>query len=322
MVDHVNFPYRSETHLPFLHVVAESGSWEKHGLDVAYNKKISSADAHREVPSEHIEFVGGNHVSTYAHRARGDTWSYLGQTMNFTNVKLLVRPESQIHGVADLKGRVIGSYGMHPGLNDWLYLKQRGLDVDREDVKIINQHGGNMDPTATEKPKPLWQWVADGDVDAALVWPPLNIFGQRAGLRVIEIDPLPMIWFTTISSSSTFVAKHPDIVERMLKGVMEGIHYFKTHPEQSTAIIKNMYHDEGELDDEAANAIYQDLAGILEPNLYPALPAIENVYEEAIRQDSDAAKVNPMELWDLHHVRQIEDSGFLKELYFGDNQPQ
>jgi ABC-type nitrate/sulfonate/bicarbonate transport system substrate-binding protein len=321
LVDHVNFPYRSETHLPFLHVVAESGSWEKYGLDVAYNKKISSADAHREVPSEHIEFVGGNHVSTYAHRARGDTWVYLGQTMNFTNVKLLVRPESQIHGVPDLRGKVVGSYGMHPGLNDWLYLKQRGLDVDREDVKIINQHGGNMDPTALEKPKPLWQWVVDGDVDAALVWPPLNIFGQRAGLRVIEIDPLPMIWFTTISSSSTFVAKHPDIVERMLKGVMEGIHYFKTHPEQSTAIIKNMYSDEGELDDEAASAIYQDLAGILEPNLYPALPSIANVYEEAIRQDHDAAKVNPMELWDLHHVRQIEDSGFVKDLYFGDNQP-
>ncbi|MDX1486211.1 MAG: ABC transporter substrate-binding protein [Alphaproteobacteria bacterium] len=320
MVDHVNFPYRSETHLPFLHVVAESGSWEKHGLDVSYNKKISSADAHLEIPSEHIEFVGGNHVSTYAHRARGDTWVYLGQTMNFTNVKLVVRPESGIHGVADLKGKVVGSYGMHPGLNDWLYLKQRGLDVDREDVKIINQHGGNMDPTAAEKPKPLWQWVVDGDVDAALVWPPLNVFGQRAGLKVIEIDPLPMIWFTTVSSSSTFVAKHPDIVERMLKGIMEGIQYFKTNPDESTAIIKKMYYEEGELDDEAAAAIYQDLAGILEPKLYPAMQSIANVYEEAIRQDSDAAKVNPMELWDLHHLRRIDDSGFIKELYSGTNQ--
>ena len=86
-----------------------------------------------------------------------------------------------------------------------------------------------------------------------------------------------MIWFTTISSSSTFVAKHPDIVERMLKGVMTGVHYFKTHPKESTAIIRDMYHDEGELDDEAASAIYRDLADILEPSLYPALPLVSLV---------------------------------------------
>ena len=33
-MDKISFPFRSSTHLPFLHVVAESGAWEKHGLDV------------------------------------------------------------------------------------------------------------------------------------------------------------------------------------------------------------------------------------------------------------------------------------------------
>ena len=319
MADHINFPYRSYTHLPFLHVVSESGSWEKHGLEVNYNYKISSADAHLEVPNEDVEFVGGNHVSTYAHRARGDTWVYLGQTMNLTNCKLVVRPDSQISGVADLRGKVVGSLGMHPGLNDWLYLKQRGLDVDREDVQIISQTGLKMDPNGPEKPPPLWEWVRDEVVDAAFVWPPLNLFAQRAGLKAIDVDPLPMIWFTTISSSSTFVAKHPDMVQRFLKGIMEGIHYFKTHASESTAIIKELFDNEGALDDEAAAMVYQDLARLLEPKLYPTMAAIANVYEEAIRQDKDAAKVNPLELWDLHHVRQIDDSGFVAELYAGGN---
>ena len=319
MADHINFPYRSYTHLPFLHVVSESGSWEKHGLEVNYNYKISSTDAHLQVPNEDVEFVGGNHVSTYAHRARGDTWVYLGQTMNLTNCKLVVRHDSQISGVADLRGKVVGSLGMHPGLNDWLYLKQRGLDVDREDVQIVSQTGLKMDPNGPEKPPPLWEWVRDGVVDAAFVWPPLNLFAERAGLKAIDVDPLPMIWFTTISSSSTFVAKHPDMVQRFLKGIMEGIHYFKTHASESTAIIKELFDNEGALDDEAAAMVYKDLARLLEPKLYPTMAAIANVYEEAIRQDKDAAKVNPMELWDLHHVRQIDDSSFVAELYAGAN---
>ncbi|MDH3240764.1 MAG: ABC transporter substrate-binding protein [Alphaproteobacteria bacterium] len=319
-MDHINFPYRSDSHLPFLHVVSESGSWEKHGLDVNYNYKISSTDAHIEVPNEDTEFVGGNHVSTYAHRARGDTWVYLGQTLNYTNCKLVVRPESGIRGIPDLKNKVVGSLGMHPGLNDWLYLKQRGLDVDRDDVQIVNQYGGHMDPTAQAKPAPLWQWVRDGEVDAALIWPPGTTFAEREGLKAIDIDPLPMIWFTTISSSSTFVAKHPDLVERFLMGIMEGVHYFKTHPRESTKIIKELYDDEGQLDDEAAAIVYEEIARLLEPKLYPSMQAIANVYEEAIRQDKDAAKVNPMELWDLHHVRQIDDSGFVDALYSGTNQ--
>jgi ABC-type nitrate/sulfonate/bicarbonate transport system substrate-binding protein len=315
VVDHVSFPYRSDTHLPFLHVVSESGSWEKHGLEVNYNYKISSADAHLEIPNEDVEFVGGNHVSTYAQRARGDTWVYLGQTLNYTHCKLLVRPDSGIYGISDLRGKVLGSMGMHPGLNDWLYLKQHGLDVDREDVEIINQVGGHMDPNSKKRPPPLWQWVRDGNVDATLIWPPGDLFGEQAGLKVIDIDPMPMIWFTTISSSSTFIAKHPDVVERFLKGIIEGIHYFKTHPDESIKIIKEMYDNEGQLDDKMAKAVYIDLARLLEPKLYPAMKAIANVYEEAIRQDKEAAKVNPLELWDLHHIRQIDDSGFVDDIY-------
>ncbi|MDX1483244.1 MAG: ABC transporter substrate-binding protein [Alphaproteobacteria bacterium] len=320
MVDHVSFPYRAPSHLPFLHVVSESGSWEKHGLEVNYNYKISSSDAHLEIPNQDVEFVGGNHVSPYAHRARGDTWVYLGQTLNHTNCRLVVRPDSGIGGVADLRNKVIGSRGMHPGLNDWLYLKQRGLDVDRDDYEMISQvvsRGDSIDPGqgADVDDTPLWHWVRDGKVDAAFVAPPFCVFAERAGLKVIDVDPLPMIWFTTISSSSAFIDKHPDIVERFLKGIIEGVHYFKTHPEESIKIIKEKFGDEGALDDEAARFLYNDINRLLEPKLYPTMQAIANVYEEAIRQDKDAAKVNPIELWDMHHIRQIDDSGFINELY-------
>ena len=44
-MDHIAFPYRSASHLALLHVIAESGAWEKYGLDVAYNQRIARADA-------------------------------------------------------------------------------------------------------------------------------------------------------------------------------------------------------------------------------------------------------------------------------------
>ncbi len=327
-IDKISFPYRASTHLNLLHVIAESGSWAKHGLDVDYDFQISKSDAHRAVASGEVEFVGGNHISTYGHRARGDKWVYLGQTLNRVDPKLVVRPDSGINGIGDLRGKRIGTRGHHPGLNDWLLLKQRGLDVDREDIELTREVPGSISIEAAsqlegeeaeaakkKKREPIWHWVRDGKVDAALLMAPSHLFASDAGLKVIDIEPLPMIWFTTISSSLPFVEKHPDIVERFLKGTVEGIHFFKTEPEKSIDIIRRRYTKEGELNLAQATYIYQNLAPRLEPKLYPSMAAIANVYEEAKRVDADAERINPMELWGLHHIRRLDDSGFVDGLY-------
>src|SRR5207342_422178 len=161
----------------------------------------------------------------------------------------------------------------------------------------------------------LWQLVRDRSIDAAFLGPPASLFAKAAGLKVIDIDPLPMTQFTTVSSSLGFVEKHPDIVERFLKGLIEGIHFFKTRPEEAIGIIQRRFDKHGKLNREQATITHQSLAGILEPKLYPKMQAIANVYEEAIRQDKDAKKINPMELWDLHHLRRLDDMGFMDKLY-------
>ncbi len=326
----ISFPYRAATHLNLLHVVGESGSWARYGLDVNYDYQIQKNDAHRAVANGEVEFVGGNHVSTYGHRARGDKWVYIGQTLNSVQPKLVVRPDSGINSIADLRHKKVGTRGMHPSLNDWLLLKQRGLDVDRDEIELVNKVEGFEPADAAEQieetgPEPqvarqkkrpaTWQWVRDGKVDAALLLAPSHLFAADAGLKVIDIEPLPMIWYTTISSSLPFVEKNPDIVERFLKGLIEGIHFFKTQPEQSIEIIRRRYTKEGQLNQAQATWIYQNLAPLLEPKLYPTMAAISNVYEEAQRYDADAKDINPLELWDLHHLRRLDDSGFVDGLY-------
>ena len=92
---------------------------------------IKSGVAEQQIVDEisgEVEFVSGNHVSTYAARARGDTWVYLGQTVSWNNIKLITREDIGINSLYDVRYRKFGSKGRHPGLNAWLYLKQHGLD--------------------------------------------------------------------------------------------------------------------------------------------------------------------------------------------------
>ena len=323
-MDKIAFPYRSASHLVLLHVIAESGSWEKYGLDVDYDRKVSSLDSQDGIASGNIEFVGGNHVSTYGLRARGSDWVYLGQTANQVKHQLVVRPDSGIAGIADLRGKTLGGAGSHPILNNWLYLKQRGLDEDREDYELKCQElfkPGTMDEVESDKkPPPLWEWVRDGVVDAALLGgPPATLRAMAAGLKVIDIDPLPMIQYSSISTSMRFVKKHPDLVERFLKGLLEGIAYFKNNPEESAKIIQRRYTKAGQLSYEQALQSHQWLAPALESKLYPSMAAISNVHEIAIRHDKDAKKINPLALWNLDHLRRLDDSGFIDNLYGNKN---
>lgn len=323
-MDKIKFPYRSSTHLPLLHVIAESGSWEKFGLEVEYDKRIGSSSAHDAVLSGDVEFVGGNHVSPYGHRARGDKWVYLGQTVNTVpGRKLVVRADSGIDSIAGLREKVVGSRGSHPRLNDWLQLKQHGLDTDRDEVKVIDQYGpstgrsviDSTNPNAEDETEPVWEWIRDGKVDAAFLQVPQCLFAAEAGLKVIDIAPFPMIYFTTISTSLNFAESHPDLVERFLKAMITGIHYFKTKPEKSIAILRDRYKNDGAMDTAMARLTHECLAADLEAKLFPNPAAIANVYQEGVREDKDALRVNPIELWDLHYIRKIADSGFVDDLY-------
>lgn len=318
-MDHVQYPYRSSSHLVLMHVINECGAWERHGLVVDYDKGINRDDAHKLVPTGEVEFVSGNHVSTYAARARGDTWAYLGQTISKNNLSLVTRPDIGIEKLEDVRKRKFGSRGRHPGLNTWLYLKQNGLDPDTDQVEIVREERVELpDGTFKLNRKSLMEMLKDGEIDACFMTLPNKEFAQREGLKVIDLVPQDMVFFMTVSSSMKMVEERPDIVERMLKGVLEGIAFFKTEREKTIQIILDKHKKEGDLDRQTAELLYDDFAPILEPRLYPGLNAISNVYQEALKQDEkagDAARIHPLALWDFHFLREIDDSGFIDDLY-------
>jgi hypothetical protein len=200
------------------------------------------------VPTGEVEFVSGNHVSTYAARARGDTWAYLGQTVSKNNIALITRPDIGIEKLEDVRERVELPDG----------------------TKQLNR-------------KSLMDMVKDADVDACFMTLPRREFARRDGLKIIELPPQPMVFFMTVSSSMKLVRERPDIIERMLKGVLEGIAFFKIEREKTIQILMDKHNKEGDLDRDMAEKLYDDFA--------------------------------PIALWDFHPLREIDDSGFINNLY-------
>ena len=298
-MDSVKFPYRSARHLALLHVVNESGAWKKQNLSVEYDSYVDPEEAHQLLKNGKVQFIGGNHITPYIKRATGDDWIYVGQTANYIGQALVVKKDSKIQKLADLRGKTLGAKGTggpHTWLNAWLTLQKNGLE---KAVKIERVF----------KKGRVWKGVQAGDYDAAIVGRPDDLAARRDGMRTISLPLLPMIVFTTVSTTGTFVRENGDLIKRFLKGLADGVKYFKANKKKATDILSSTLPKErGGGDKQMIDYYYRDLTETLTETLYPTMDAIYNVYAEACRYNTAAKKVNPLELWDLHHLRQLRDA--------------
>jgi ABC-type nitrate/sulfonate/bicarbonate transport system substrate-binding protein len=298
-MDSVKFPYRSARHLALLHVVNESGAWKKQGLSVEYDSYVDPEEAHQLLKKGKVQFIGGNHITPYIKRATGDDWIYVGQTANYIGQAIVVKKDSKIQKLADLRGKTLGAKGTggpHTWLNAWLTLQKNGLE---KAVKIERVF----------KKGRVWKGVQAGDYEAAIVGRPDDLAARRDGMRTILLPLLPMIVFTTVSTTGTFVRENGDLIKRFLKGLADGVKYFKANKKKATDILSSTLPKErGGGDKQMIDYYYRDLTETLTETLYPTMDAIYNVYAEACRYNTAAKKVNPLELWDLHHLRQLRDA--------------
>jgi len=105
-------------------------------------------------------------------------------------------------------------------------------------------------------------------------------------------------------------------VDAFLKGFIEALHFFKTRPDLVVPILKKNLAKRYELeDDEYYVHLQREWAKLLNKKPYPLPSAIQNVYDLDVGKDPKMRHIGPMEPWDLHHLRKIDDSGFIDRLY-------
>lgn len=301
--------YRSNSHAPLWVVAEKSGAWAKNGLDVDTSPQLIREKAVESLKSGHVDLISGNHHNLYVRNASNrEDFVHLAQaTNNWTENKLVVSKE--IRSVEDLRGKKVVSDKLtsHTGLNVWLFLRQEGLDADRGDVELVELRG-----SAEERCKR----VLSGEFAGTFVSIPHDSRAVAAGARALTVRPMPMIRGVTLTTTMKFVKSHVGEIERLVRGFVDAIHFFITHREETLEILKEHAAPILHLQTDAeTEALYDEWAGSLEPKPYPSLEAIANVFQLALRRNPEIGRHNPLSLWDIHYVRELDDSGYIDELY-------
>ena len=301
--------YRAPSHVPLWKVMEERGFLEKHGLAM----EMGSLEGQRKRAAEglksgDLDIVSGNHHNLYARRAlNGDPYVHIAQSNNSWRENYLVLREG-LSNLQDLEGKtvVMDDFDGHTGLNVWLYLHQHGLEEGR-DVQLVEGPKRGVERACE---------VIAGKYDATFIRAVDQLRARKIGANITELPTMPMIEGVTLTTTTTYVRNHEEEARSLILALVDGIHFFKTNEAETLAILKKHCSELLRIEnDEEWKCFYQNQAASLEAKPYPSIEAIQNVFALAVKRDPEIKDFNPLTLWDLHYVKEIDDSGYIRQLY-------
>ena len=222
---------------------------------------------------------------------------------NFLPFRLVVRPD--IKAAADLKGKRVGvaGFGLLAERAARLVIAKLGLNPDK-DVTLL-QTGGESTRLAA---------LINGSIDATVLNPPIHKRAVESGMRVIANMAEMGIPFqnSALVTSQRFIANNPDVMRRLVKSFVEGIHLIKTNPEVTKrAIGKYMrMKDQKELDES-----YEILDSLTQRKPYPTLEGFKNIIGELSSKIPAAKSAEPKDFVDVRFLQELDRSGYIDGLY-------
>jgi hypothetical protein len=307
------------SHMPLIFILRDSGVTEKYGFELEVDiagfdrpgksPRLMSERASLLLDGEY-EFLSGLHHQTYVYRAKGDKrFVYLAQTQNSWDDRLIAR--SEISKLKQLEGKKILNNGNPaPCVMGNLIEALHDAGVDASKIEFVS-----LEETEVKRYLAL-DMLARGVVDAADVDIPFDLIAKKRGLNVLELSDRPVIHNTTICASMNFVRRNEDLVIAFLKALLEAIHFFKTERQKVCAILSRELAPLLHLQEEdEVEYLHQQWSRLLLEKPYPHPLAIWNVYNLDVANNPEVNFIGPLEIWDTHYLRQIDDSGFIDHLY-------
>ena len=214
--------------------------------------------------------------------------------------------KSEIKRPEDLKGKLIAT-GRPGALNDILvrYVMTRkwGLSPDR-DVKLM----------PIGEPPLMLQALERGVVDATSLSVPASFLAKSKGFfELVDYDALGLTYpqhaVTTLRAT---IAKNPQMIERVLKTLIESVAIFKSNKQKSFSIWRKYMRGASE---EFLEETYQHTIAAMESVPTPSVQVIASALDMISAHYPQAKQTDPSLIVDPSFVRRLDQSGFISNLY-------
>jgi ABC-type nitrate/sulfonate/bicarbonate transport system substrate-binding protein len=281
----------------------DAGFFEKQGLDVTLVYISSGPKAVAAILAGELAISVASGEALVRARLNGaDVVAIAEQTGTFVfslvTLPSVKRPE-------DLKGKALGvtrfGASTHRGLLE--ALKHFGL-VPGRDVTVL-QVGGVPEILAS---------MEGGRIAGGVLSPPTSIVAKQKGYHeLLDIGSLGIPFQqAAYVAREAYLRQHPNVARAFVRGIVEAIHRVKS----DRALAKRVLAKYTKVQDDAIlEETYRlFVTNRLKPIPYPAEAAIKTVLDDAAETNPKARAANPKEFMDPRWLRELEDSGFVRQL--------
>ena len=286
-------------------VAHEAGFFKKYGLDDELVYIPSTTVAVTAIVAQDVA-VGNAAGSGVANAAvRGADVVSAGCVINVLAYELVVR--DNIKSAEDLKGKSIGisRFGSVSDVAARELLKGLGLKAG-EDVNILQVGGASERAAGFSRGVIAGFPSPPGNVELIPGELPHRVLANMADLP--KPYPLPFICAAT---TKNYIAKKRDVVKKVLMGLIEASHYFKTNKEGTQRIVAKYLRGANKA---YLDSSYKSTIKILERVPYTSREGMKIQLDEALKQNP-GSKVTVDSLIDDSIVRELEKEGFIDRVY-------
>ncbi len=298
----VRLAYRDNDRSPVIWAIRETA--RQHDVDVEILQIKGTQDYEDALPDgacdviiEHLEYLYGEPL-----RGRNVTMFCAPQLIN--EGEMVVAPG--IGDPAQLVGKNIAV--RTSGRFHAVVLRLRAMGLEGR-VNIV------MVPDAEVGRWCQWKKVESGECAATFISSLYMKPALQAGLKVMAAAPVPVVSHYAQACLTSFAAANDELVRDYMKGVVHAMCWLKLRRAEALEFAAGEPMALMGMSDRAEfewrfDAIVKPLQ--LKP--YPTPQAVINMYEMASAEFPNCEGLNPLALWDLHWVKQLDDAGFIDQL--------
>lgn len=292
-----------------LWVADDKGIFKKYGIDAEVI--VIGGGGARVVSSliaGEIQFSTGGGDATIRAALRGADTVLVASVLKTGLQRMLTRPDIKTPG--ELRGKRIGITRFGSASHWVLQLMLKRWGMRTEDVQIV-QLGSSPAMMAS---------LDNKGIDAAVLTIPSFFLAEERGYRMLADAGDMDIYYlqNSIDTTKSYLRGNRDVAVRFMKGVIEGIAYFKKNRKESIEVMRKRLRiqSEQEKDLKYLESSYQLLAPKSYNQVpYPSPRAIDTVLDFLVAEEPKVRGADPKSFADDSLVREIEASGFIKALY-------
>jgi NitT/TauT family transport system substrate-binding protein len=281
----------------------DRGFFKKNGIDAEVIAVNSGVTALQALLAKEVELAVISVPSLVASRLSGADTTMIATVVPYFMDQIVTLPA--ITKPEQLKGKTGGVNRQNTSSDMSLRhgLRRIGVDPDK-DVKIIAV-GGNPERLAA---------LSRNVIQFSMMGEPFTREAEKAGFKVlVDIGTLKIPFHTNgILVSESLLKTRRALAEKFTRAMIESIHYIKTDKEGTKAVItKNLR----VTDSDSLERAYRSYAPIFREAPYPDPEGVKTYLDDLARSNPKAAAADPKSFVDPSFVRDLESSGFIKQLY-------